>query len=438
MELSREKLAHMEDAARGAGEIIRKAHETELLVENKEGHANFVTQYDRSVQEYLTERLSRVLPDARFLGEENGMDLFTPEDEKGWLFVIDPIDGTTNFMHKLHPHVTSIGLFLDGKPFAGVIFVPETGQMFSAMRGQGAFENGRRIHSSPRPLSEQVIFAGSSGYSMEAAKLAQQLAFEFQKKCHGVRTSGSAAYNLCMVASGRAGLYFESRLGLWDFAAGAIILEEAGGKITDWYGEPLSFRGSSAVLARSGGILDGELPDLASCMDTLKGLLENPGGELSDEEVAGILDSLRQRRETVTTVESLTAGMISARMADIPGSSDVLKMALVTYSDAAKESLAGVSAKTLKAHSAVSAETAREMAEGGAKKAGASAALSATGYAGPPAGPEDDTVGRVFLGCFYRGSTEVEEHQYTGSRNQVRGKARDDALRMLRRRLSDE
>jgi PncC family amidohydrolase len=111
---------------------------------------------------------------------------------------------------------------------------------------------------------------------------------------------------------------------------------------------------------------------------------------------------------------------------------------LVTYSDAAKESLAGVSAKTLKAHSAVSAETAREMAEGGAKKAGASAALSATGYAGPPAGPEDDTVGRVFLGCFYRGSTEVEEHQYAGSRNQVRGKARDDALRMLRRRLSDE
>ena len=111
----------IEDAARQAGEIIRMAHGGELGIENKEGKANFVTKYDRKVQEFLTRRLQEIVPGARFLGEENGMDRFLPGDEEVYLFVIDPIDGTTNFIHNMHPHVTSIGLFRDGKPWAGVV-----------------------------------------------------------------------------------------------------------------------------------------------------------------------------------------------------------------------------------------------------------------------------------------------------------------------------
>ena len=103
-------IRQIEQAGREAGDVIRSAHGRDLHIENKEGHANFVTMYDKKVQDFLTERLGEILPGAKFLGEENGLDVFRPGDEEGWLFVIDPIDGTTNFIHNMHPYVTSIGL----------------------------------------------------------------------------------------------------------------------------------------------------------------------------------------------------------------------------------------------------------------------------------------------------------------------------------------
>lgn len=153
--------------------------------------------------------------------------------------------------------------------------------------------------------------------------------------------------------------------------------------------------------------------------------------KITDDFVASVLDLLRKRGETVTTVESLTAGMISSRLADIPGSSDVLKRAYVTYCDEAKHEMAGVSCETLRNYTAVSAQTAAEMASGGAAAAGADACVSATGYAGPASGPDDRTVGTVFLGCYYRGETAVQEHHYTGARNDVRRQAMEDALLLL-------
>lgn len=152
---------------------------------------------------------------------------------------------------------------------------------------------------------------------------------------------------------------------------------------------------------------------------------------VTDRELKKVQDLLRKRGETVTTVESLTAGMISARLADIPGSSDVLKRAFVTYCDEAKHEMVGVKKKTLKKRTAVSRQVAKQMAEGGAKKADAAACVSATGYAGPPSGPDDKTVGLVYLGCCYRGRTTVEEHHYTGKRNEIRACAMNDALRLM-------
>ena len=274
----------IEEIAREAGDIILSAHSpasdnkaggktggTNLHIENKEGHANFVTIYDKKVQDFLTARLKEVLPDAKFLAEENGMDAFQPGDDEGWLFVIDPIDGTTNFIHNMHPYVTSIGLMKDGVPYAGVVFAPVTGQMFSAERGQGAYENGRRIHSSKASLADSIMLSGSAGFSMEAFQIAQDLTREFQSRCHGVRTTGSAEYNLCMAASGRVAGYCEMKLGLWDYTAGGLILEEAGGRLTDYYGKPLTWRGFSSVLAVSEGVArEGALPDTGYYMDRWK------------------------------------------------------------------------------------------------------------------------------------------------------------------------
>ncbi len=258
----------IEQAAREAGDIIRSAHGSDLHIENKEGRVNFVTLYDKKVQDYLTARLKEILPEAKFLGEENGMDDFRAGDDEGWLFVIDPIDGTTNFIHNMHPHVTSIGLMKDGVPYAGVVYAPVTNQMFSAERGQGAYENGQRIYSSKAKLKDSIMLSGSAGFSMEAFKIAQELSYEFQKRCQGVRSTGSAEYNLCMAASGRVGGYYEMKLGLWDFAAGGLILEEAGGRMTDYHGRPLTYRGGSSIVGVSAGIAaENDLPDTGFYLD---------------------------------------------------------------------------------------------------------------------------------------------------------------------------
>ena len=157
---------------------------------------------------------------------------------------------------------------------------------------------------------------------------------------------------------------------------------------------------------------------------------------MSDDALRGLLDILRQRGETVTTVESLTAGLISARIADIPGASDLMKRAYVTYCDEAKHEMVGVSFQTLETYTAVSAQTAQEMALGGARQAHAALCLAATGYAGPPSGPDDHSVGLVYLSCCYRGQVTVEEHHYQGSRNEVRVAAREDALCLMAEALA--
>ena len=189
-------------------------------------------------------------------------------------------------------------------------------------------------------------------------------------------------------------------------------------------------QGASEISRRQDGL----------CRDCQSGMQDEINAErrpgMSDDALGKLLDILRQRGETVTTVESLTAGLIAARIADIPGASDVMKRAYVTYCDEAKHEMVGVSRQTLETYTAVSAQTAQEMAFGGALQAHAALCLAATGYAGPPSGPDDHSVGLVFLGCCYRGQVTVEEHHYQGSRNEVRKAAREDALRLMAEALA--
>lgn len=156
-----------------------------------------------------------------------------------------------------------------------------------------------------------------------------------------------------------------------------------------------------------------------------------------DERVAGLLELLRGRRETITTVESCTGGLLAARITDIPGSSDVFHQGFITYCDEAKAAMVGVLRETLREFTAVSSQTAREMARGGALVAGAAACLSVTGYAGPPAGPEDDSVGLVYVGCFYKDAVRVRELHLKGSRRQIREAAVEEALGLLELALED-
>ena len=222
---------------------------------SKEGHANYVTIYDQKIQEFLIERFTTILPEAHFVGEEEEKEIFAPGYEEGYTFVIDPIDGTTNFMKDYHLSVTSIALFKDGLPFIGVIYNPYTDQMFWAQKGEGAYENGRRIWSNEESLARSLVGMGTAPYyDEETTWKAFQIGHWYLRHSMDVRRTGSAAYDLCLVASGKTGMFFEPRLGLWDYAAGALIVTEAGGRITDLRGQELTYRGKSSICAVSRGI----------------------------------------------------------------------------------------------------------------------------------------------------------------------------------------
>ncbi len=251
-------------AVREAGSILLEAREMQMnqsaesseicaLLE-KSGHANFVTVYDQKVQTALVQSLETILPEAHFIVEENGQDQFTAEHAWGWTFIIDPIDGTSNFMKGYDPSVISVGLLKDGIPEIGIVFCPVSGQLFYAQKGKGAFENGRPIHVTGEPLSNCLVSLGTAPYYEDCREAVQKSWSYYLDRSIDIRRSGSAAYDLCMVASGRIGLFYEPRLCLWDYAAGACILEEAGGVITDPCGKPMTYRGPSGILARGSGI----------------------------------------------------------------------------------------------------------------------------------------------------------------------------------------
>jgi PncC family amidohydrolase len=144
-----------------------------------------------------------------------------------------------------------------------------------------------------------------------------------------------------------------------------------------------------------------------------------------------VVNKLKDAGMTVTTVESCTGGLLSATLVDVSGASDVFYQGVVTYANEAKVRLVGVKEATLQAHGAVSEETAREMAEGGAKAANADAALSVTGIAGPGGGTKEKPVGLVYIGCYVNGKTIVKKNLFTGNRREVREQAVETALKLL-------
>ena len=148
-----------------------------------------------------------------------------------------------------------------------------------------------------------------------------------------------------------------------------------------------------------------------------------------------VVKMLKNAGMTVTTVESCTGGLLSGTLVDVAGVSEVLNQAYVTYANGAKQSLVGVKAETLEAYGAVSEQTAREMAEGGAKAANADAALAVTGIAGPDGGTAEKPVGLVYIGCRVNGNTVVERNVFSGNRREVREKSVGAALALLKRQL---
>lgn len=230
------------------GKVILNADREKMAIDTKSGVADLVTEYDKKVQEQLAVGLKKLLPEAKFIGEEGSNDELT---ENGYAFVVDPIDGTTNFIKDYHMSAISVALLKGKEVVAGVVYNPYLDEIFYTIKGQGAFCNGKRISVSSQPLSNALILFGSSPYDKNLFKKTLETLSEYFYKALDIRRCGSAALDLCSVACGRAELYFELQVSPWDFAAGKLLVEEAGGVVTALDGAPLSFDGKTSILAKN-------------------------------------------------------------------------------------------------------------------------------------------------------------------------------------------
>jgi len=211
----------------------------------KDGEVNLVTSSDLAVQDFLTERLSRFLPGSGFICEEEDFR----DTSKDLIWIIDPIDGTANYARGISDCCISVALADKKGPLLGVVYSPARKEMYYALRGHGSFLNGESIHVSDRHFSNALFCCAMSTYRKEFAKTCSDIIYDVHMQCNDTRRWGSAALELCFLAAGTVELYFEMRLQPWDYAAGELILTEAGGCISDFEGRSPSLYSPSLVAA---------------------------------------------------------------------------------------------------------------------------------------------------------------------------------------------
>ena len=231
----------------------------EVIIKNRN---DFVTAADMGVQTRLREELNRRYPDFAFMGEEDSdhtVNAHVPT------FILDPIDGTTNYIFGYGLSVVSLALCHEGEAKIGAVYNPYTDELFYAERGKGATLNGKPMHVLEADSPADVVAAiGSMPYRKEYADELFTIARALYLDCIDIRRSGSAAVDCCYAAAGRVGLYAERGLKVWDYAASTVIIEEAGGKITDWSGNPVPLFGGSSVAVSNGRLHDYLLHTLQS------------------------------------------------------------------------------------------------------------------------------------------------------------------------------
>ena len=233
-------------AVRAAGQIILNAHNIESAVSAKEGNGNFVTTYDVKVQQFLQKRLLDLLPTAHFVGEEEE----THDDAlHGLAYIVDPIDCTANFIRDMTHSAISVALAKDGELILSVVYNPYRDELFSAEKGKGAFLNGRPIHVSDRPLEAGVFCFGTSPYELSLRKRTFTIAARLMDRMQDLRRFGSAALDLADIACGRVELGFECILQPWDYAGGALLITEAGGRISQLDGSPITLDRPCSILS---------------------------------------------------------------------------------------------------------------------------------------------------------------------------------------------
>jgi myo-inositol-1(or 4)-monophosphatase len=230
-------------AAQAGGAIVREAFGTPVDAREK-APGDWVSQADTASERAIRQALAAAAPDVPFFGEEEGGD----RGPVGWL--VDPIDGTANFLHRFPVVAVSVALVVDEDPVVGVVHAPMLAETYTARRGGGAHRNGQPVGVSARP-AEQAILATGTPFRAKSTRLPEYLGvFERALRTfEDLRRAGAASLDLAWTAAGTFDGYFEAALGPWDVAAGALLVREAGGLVTDWQGHERAWLASGDVVA---------------------------------------------------------------------------------------------------------------------------------------------------------------------------------------------
>ncbi len=229
--------------------VLRERFQTTVGIETK-GLANFVTEADLGSEQVIVDTIREHFPNHAIISEESHSDRADATD----LWIIDPLDGTSNFMHGIPHFAVSVGYYRDGEPELGIVCNPLRDDWYVAVRGQGAWHNGirQRVDKVDR-IDAAMITCGfyyDRGRMMQATL--DTIGDFFRNNIHGMRRFGAAALDLCNVGCGQYGLFFEYKLHPWDYAAGQLFLTEAGGMATDCNGSKLQLHQSSSICASNG------------------------------------------------------------------------------------------------------------------------------------------------------------------------------------------
>lgn len=245
-----ERLALAHELAHEAGELLREGYGQSTDVKTKKSPTDLLTEYDLAAEALLLDRLRREYPQDGILSEEAGQ-----EGSTAARWILDPLDGTTNFAHGLPIFCVSIAYVVGIETQVGVVYAPILDEMFSARRGAGAQLNGRPLQVSSNQELEDSLLATGFPYDIRTSQVTNLDKFgALSVRTRAVRRLGSAALDICYTAAGRFAGYWELATNPWDYAAGALMILEAGGRISQLDGSPLTYRGRSTVLATNGRI----------------------------------------------------------------------------------------------------------------------------------------------------------------------------------------
>lgn len=222
-------------AARAGGKVLQDLLPADRAITFKQSGIDLVTDADRQAEEAIVTCIRSHCPDDTILSEERGAEM----GRSPYRWIVDPLDGTTNYTHRFPIYCVSVAVEAGGEVLAGAVYDPTRDEMFAAQRGRGARLNGHRLHVSTESDLEAALLATGFPYDIRTRERNNLKQFaDLSRRARAVRRPGSAALDLCYVAAGRLDGYWELSIGAWDVAAGALIVEEAGGRLSRVNGAP--------------------------------------------------------------------------------------------------------------------------------------------------------------------------------------------------------